>query len=142
MSTPEGPCSLWMPSKFSGSQKRGKKLRFPPCDLVETSPVSWPLGSPAGLWNMVLKTDHEGGSASAPPGILEVMSAITSCQIALTSKIKQVQMVVGLIRQDLDKSAPELLKLSCKWEEWRTPQLITLPLPGPCRALQTKVRAR
>lgn len=38
-----------------------------------------------------------------PPGIPEVMAAITTCQTALTGKLEAGQMDIGLIRQDLVK---------------------------------------
>lgn len=50
---------------------------------------------------MALQTDYDEATGSAPPGILEVMAAITSCQTALISKIEAVQ--ICLIEQDLDK---------------------------------------
>lgn len=68
---------------------------------------------------MVSQTDHEVATGSAPPGIPEVMVAITSCKTALTAKIEAVQMDVGLIDQDLDKIRTRLM-LSNVSGMWRT----------------------
>lgn len=98
-----------MPPKHSGGPKRGKKLKFPPGIEAATSPVPSLLPT-ACLHNMASQTDHVEEIAASPPGIPEVMAAITTCQAAvatcqtaLTSKIEAVQLDVGLLRQDIDK---------------------------------------
>lgn len=53
--------------------------------------------------NMAFQTNSECSSPTQAPGILEVMAAIATCQTALTSKIEEVQLDVGLLLQDLDK---------------------------------------
>lgn len=99
-----------MPAKHSGGSNRGKKLRFPQGVDVATSPVPSQQPLPARLRNMASQTEHEDGPEVSPPGISEVMAAITNCQAmvstcqtALTSKIETVQMDVGLLRQDINK---------------------------------------
>lgn len=41
---------------------------------------------------------------SPQPGFQEIMAAIAICQATLTNKIRAVQLNVGLVRQDLDKT--------------------------------------
>lgn len=127
-----------MPSKSSGNQKGGKRLRFPPGVSVEASPVPWGLDSPARLHNIASQTDHEEIPVLTTPGIPEVMAAISSCQSVLTSKIEEVQMDVGLIRQDLDKIRTRVAETERRVgdvEDTVTDHAASI------RALQTKVRA-
>lgn len=127
-----------MPSKSSGNQKRGKRLRFPPGASVEASPILCTLNTPARLHNMASQTDHEETPVLTTSGIPEVMAAISYCQSILTSKIEEVQMDVGLIRQDLDKIRTRVAETERRVgdvEYTVTDHAVSI------RALQTKVRA-
>lgn len=99
-----------MPSRTYGGPKRGKKLRFPPDSEAVESPSSGPRETLTRHHNMASQTDQASCEVSSPPGIPEVMAAISSCQAAvatcqttLTTKIEAVQLDVGRLRQDLDK---------------------------------------
>lgn len=99
-----------MPARTPSGQKRGKKLKFPPNISEETGPVPCAQRSPVHHTNMASQTDHEADPSTIPPGLPDIMAAITSCQSAVTtcqstlaSKIEEVQLDVGLLRQDLDK---------------------------------------
>lgn len=143
--SPERPPGLWMPSRTPGIQKRGKKLKFPLNIPEEIDPVSCSLRSPGRHSSMASQTDHEEDLPAAPPSLPEIMSAITSCQTAITacqtalaSKIEEVQVDVGLMRQDFDKIRSRVTEAE---QRMGLVEDTVADHAASIRTLQTKVKA-